>query len=716
MKDMRIIRDALIENANKLFEGAERLFEMDVDKDVLYATYLDSFPAGTNEVFRKRREFDCSRCRSFIKDIGAIARLKNGKVYTIWGFDTGDDDWNVVFKAMDDLVKAAPIKGIYLTNRDVFGCHENWEYTDGMIKSREKALKWEHFYLCVPDVAKFKQRVFSVSDTIDTQKGEAKAKHDVFKRSLEEIKPEAVQDVLDLIADHNLYRGEQNESNLKKFKRCQEAYAKLKTDKARDIYCWDTVMGYGETVSKIRNSSIGTLLVNLSEGMPLERAVKAYEAVTAPANYKRPNALFTQRTLEEAQKTIEALGFMDSLQRRMATLDDITVNDVLFADRSAVERMTTGKSLFDELAKETSKAVKKPVRATEIKGEDFVKDVLPTAKSAELYLESKFEKNLCSLIAPVNADAPTMFKWPNAISWAYAGNMADSEIKKNVEKAGGKVDGVLRCSLQWNDGDQWNHNDMDLHCVEEFDKPVQETPRYRYGGYSSVRSSFEIFYGSKRSCVTSGWLDVDIIDPRHGVPAVENITYDKIPADGEYKFFVNKFSDRGGRDNFKVEIEYAGHRFQYEGKTSKSNTDIATITVKSGQITGIEHHTKPINSEEVSHEMWGVHTGQYVPVSLICYSPNAWDGQCIGNKHYMIMLKGCKNPEEPNAWYNEYLIEELVQQHKRVFEALASKAHVEYVEDQLSGVGFSSTQDAEFFIRVTDVDDKTKVYKVAVNS
>lgn len=711
---MRIIRDALIENATKLFNGAERLFEMDVDKDVLYATYLDSFPAGTNEVFRKRREFDCSRCRSFIKDIGNIVRLRNGKVYTIWGFNTGDDDWNVVFKAMDALVKAAPIKGIYLTNRDVFGCHENWEYTDGMIKSREKALKWEHFYLCVPDVAKFKQRVFSVSDTIDTQKGEAKAKHDVFKRSLEEIKPEAVQDVLDLIADHNLYRGEQNESNLKKFKKCQEAYAKLTTDKARDIYCWDTAMGYGETVSKIRNSSIGTLLTNLSEGMPLERAVKAYEAVTAPANYKRPNALFTQRTLEEAQKTIEALGFMDSLQRRMATLDDITVNDVLFADRSAVERMATGKSLFTELSKETTQAVKKPVRAARIKVEDFIKDVLPTAKSAELYLESKFEKNLCSLIAPVNADAPTMFKWPNAISWAYAGNMADSEIKKNVEKAGGKVDGVLRCSLQWNDGDQWNRNDMDLHCVEDFDKPMRTQFTYLHGGYDT-RSEFEIYYCSKRSPVTNGWLDVDIIDPRHGVPAVENITYDKVPADGTYCFRVHKFSDRGGRDNFKVEIEYDGHRFQYEGSTRTRYTDIATVTVKGGRITGIEHHTKPTNSEEVSHEMWGVHTGQYVPISLICYSPNAWDGQCIGNKHYMIMLKGCKNPEEPNAWYNEYLIEELVQQHKRVFEALASKAHVEYVDDQLSGVGFSSTQDAEFFIRVTDVDDKAKVYKVVVN-
>lgn len=707
MKNMRIIRDALIENANKLFDGAERLFEMDVDKDALYAMYLDSFPAGTNEVFRKRREFDCSRCRSFIKDIGAIVRLKNGKLYTIWGFDTGDDDWNAVFKAMDTFLKSAPIKGVYLTNRDVFGCHENWEYTNGMIKSKENALKWEHFYLVVPEVARFVPRQYTVNDTIDTQKGEFKARHDVFKRSLEEIKPEAVQDVLDLIADHNLYRGEQNEANLKKFKKCQEAYGKLKSDKAKDIYCWDTAMGYGETVSKIRNSSIGTLLVNLSEGMPLERAVKAYEAVTAPANYKRPNALFTQRTLEEAQKTIEALGFMDSLQRRMATLDDITVNDVLFADRGAVERMTTGKSLFDELAKETTQAVKKPVRATKIKIEDFIKDVLPKAKSAELYLESKFEKNLCSLIAPVNPDAPTMFKWPNAISWAYAGNMADSEIKRNVAKAGGKVNGVLRCSLQWNDGETWNRNDMDLHCDE---KLVVAASRYSYA------ASDHIFFGHKRSTISSGWLDIDIISPNEGVPAVENITYDKMPPDGKYLFSVDKYSDRGGRDNFKVEIEYAGHRYQYEGKTSASSTQIATVTVKDGQITGIKHHTEPINSEEVSHEMWGVHTGQYVPISLICYSPNAWDGQCIGNKHYMIMLKGCKNPEEPNAWYNEYLIEELVQQHKRVFEALASKAHVEYVDDQLSGVGFSSTQDAEFFIRITDVDDKTKVYKVAVNS
>ena len=43
----------------------EALFEVNVDKDELWNTYLDSFPIGTNEIFRERRKHDCSFCRPF---------------------------------------------------------------------------------------------------------------------------------------------------------------------------------------------------------------------------------------------------------------------------------------------------------------------------------------------------------------------------------------------------------------------------------------------------------------------------------------------------------------------------------------------------------------------------------------------------------------------------------------------------------------------------
>lgn len=53
--EFKKFKQALQKHFNEMVFGADRLYEVDIDKDALWNLYLDSFPAGTNEVYRERR-------------------------------------------------------------------------------------------------------------------------------------------------------------------------------------------------------------------------------------------------------------------------------------------------------------------------------------------------------------------------------------------------------------------------------------------------------------------------------------------------------------------------------------------------------------------------------------------------------------------------------------------------------------------------------------
>ena len=654
-----IIRTAV---AKQFTAMGTNLFYVDIDKDVLWDTYLASFPSGANPVYRERTEHDCSACKSFIRMLGGVVAIKDNQLVSIWDCQT-DDIYQPVVDALAALVRSHPIANIYLHREPVVGVTKNFEQTTAGVKT------WEHFHVNLPTSA------YCKGTDIGTRQAAALADHDVLLRSLTEIDLDSIDTVLELIDQNSLYRGEENRYAVAAFRTMKQAFDGASN---KDLFAWEHSRAATGSVARIRNTAIGTLLSALATGEELESAVKSFEALVAPTNYKRPTALVTKVMIEKAKQTIDALGFTTALERRYATIDDITVNNVLFADRQAKREM----NVFEELSSRVPE--KNFDRVEEVTIDAFLTKIMPHATSIEAMFENRLAPNLVSLIAPVDPTAKSMFKWPNNFSWAYAGEVADS-IKERVKRAGGSVTGDLCCRLAWN-----NTDDLDFHMHEP-------------GGS-------HIYYPNKRvrsSC--GGVLDLDANggDGMRPDPA-ENIVYAerRTMRVGTYELKVHQFSRRetvnGG---FEVEIEFDGQasRIAYDKHLTQGQIiDVATIEYKAG----VFKILKSLPSRQTSKMVWGVPTQTFRRVRAILLSPNYWDDRTVGNKHYFFMLEDCVNEERARGFFNEFLNEEL-NTHRKVLEVVGAKLKTETSNRQLSGLGFSSTQRNSVLCRVQGAFSRT---------
>jgi hypothetical protein len=476
-------------------------------------------------------------------------------------------------------------------------------------------------------------------------------------------------------------------------------FDKINDAKKKEVFVWHRFDKIHESVAKIRDSSIGTLLTDLSEGMDLEPALKRYEVKTAPTNYKRPKGVFSAKQLAEAKNDITELGYLPGLKRRFAQIDDVSVENAPFTDRGIQPLMKNAKSSLDMLEAEVkpkSKASKSLAKAESITIDKFMTDVLPHITSMEAYVENDHTGNFVSLIAPAVEDSKPLFKWNNSFCWAYTGNVADS-MREQVVERGGRIDGVLRFTHQWNYEGR-NASLMDLHVF------LPGSSHHPEGAHNEYPKGPRVGWNNREDKLSRGKQDVDYVEaaPEGYVP-IENITFPSMQylKDGEYVFKIHNWSLRQPTNSgFKAEIEFDGQLFQYEVKRALKHKEwvtVAVATLKNGKFT-IEHKL-PCN--ESNKTKWGISTKQFHPVSICMKSPNFWDdNEGHGHLHYFFMLKDCINDETPNGFFNEFLCKDL-EKHRQVFEILGSKEAVAPVENQLSGLGFSSSKRASLTVKVS---------------
>lgn len=662
--NFKVIKGAVAKQFDRMTK--HQMFRTSVTKDDMWAKYLASFPTGTDPIYKTRSEHDCNCCKQFIRAVGDVVAIIDGKVESIWDVVIPTEPgYQAVANAMSALVKSHEINDMFFHYEKSAGTDKN-HFTD---VTGVGVGTFEHFYVTIP--AKF---VLSM-DQIATKLGKLRSSKDVFTRALNEITNDSVDTVLELIAQNSLYRGEEHKFAINEFKKIKKEYSKIKTGAEKVLFVWDKVQSLPGAVSGIRNTSIGTLLVDLSDGKELEGSVASFEAKVAPANYKRPTALVTKAMIERAKKTIAELGLNSALERRYATIDDITINNILYANRSAKAKING--DVFDELSASVKETVKSLDKVEEVTIEKFLADIMPRAESIEIMMENQHMNNLVSLIAPVDPTSNNMFKWDNKFSWSYNGEFADS-IKERVKQAGGNVTGEFCCRLAWDYSD-----DLDFHMHEPD------------GGH--------VYFSNRRSLSRcGGTLDVDAngIDGIRPNPC-ENIFYNRISSmkEGVYSLEVKNFSRRSSGVGFEVEIDILGtvYNFVYDRVIPNGET-MQIAKFKYSKKDGLTLITD-IKSTKSVKDIWSVKTNTFSKVNVIMHSPNHWDDRAVGNKHYFFMLEGCQNEGKARGFFNEFLKQEL-DEHRKVIEMVGSKMKTEESDKQLSGLGFSSTQRNSVMCRV----------------
>lgn len=625
------------------------LFTVLTFRDEIWEKYLEGFTEET------RQGNNCNCCKSFIRQYGNIVTIIDNNIVSIWDIDHSDIDEEYVqsIKNLQQYIHSSEINDVFRAEQVKLGTDKNFDPKNNSY--------WNHFYLETP-------RNY-VTTNIDTIKAAFRDDKNVFKRGLDELTRDAIDTVLELISQNSLYRGKESEEALKIFSEQKKIYDELPLNK-KDNFCWITSAKVGQAISRIRGSAIGTLLIDLSEGKSLDGSVASFENKMSGTNYKRPTALVTSGMIDAAKKKIQELGYEDSLNRRYAVETDLSVKDVLYVDRSS-----TLSDIFGDMKKDVTVNPKSLSKVEEVSIENFIKNILPTAKSIDVLLENSHLNNMVSLIAPQIPDAKNMFKWNNNFSWSYTGGITDS-IKERVKEAGGRVDGVLRISLSWS-----NYDDLDLHVYEP--------------------TGTHINFRSKISYKTGGTLDVDqnAGSGKTRTP-VENIIYinEAKLEQGEYSVKVNQYAKRETIDSgYTVEIEWKGEVYTFDRKISPSTSGTDDV-VKFNYTRANGFTIKDGVSNVVSKEKWKVKTNQFTKLKMLTYSPNFWEN-AVGNRHYMFILDDCVSDETARPFFNEFLKDELTE-NRKVFEILASKLVIPPSDNQLSGVGFSETQRNHLFARV----------------
>ena len=293
---MKALREKIQERFNEMC-ATGNLFRSSVTGSELWELYITGFEK--DPIFRDPNSsvHNCNLCHHFIQRYGNIIAFdKDYNIMTLWDIDCPDDEYVNSLERMSTWIKLGYTKDIFIETLDSlkktnYGPSKNGQseynlgnaynikrytkeeakmYPNSGIKEND-VYRFEHLALVLPA-----QFVDCSGKTIETLMGKYRSKAQVFQRGLEEISLDTLYLVRDLESQGSLLNGNSYKHFILGAIKAKEEYDKIPNSK-KVAWLWVNAAKVG-VIAGFRNTAIGTLMVELSEGKNINEVVKSFNA------------------------------------------------------------------------------------------------------------------------------------------------------------------------------------------------------------------------------------------------------------------------------------------------------------------------------------------------------------------------------------------------------------------------------------------------------
>lgn len=397
-------------------EHGPLLFRTNVDAQTVYATFLARL-----ETVGARNAHKCDCCRTFFRHYAGLVFVKrNGEqVSALFGDSASTTDFPKVYRdsvsQVKYLIDAAQITGPFLNAKKSWGTKQTGE--------------WPHMY--VDHAAASPSFFFRAprGQTVEQVEAEKIQNFQTVSRTLETYNDKILDQIVAHLSTQPVYR---SEAVLGAATWLRDVYEKLKANfvyvaasdkqrQRRDNLIWREAVKAPVQCVNIRGGVLGTLLTDLKNRVPLNRAILSFEKKMQPDKFQRPQALPTQGAVNAATKLVKKLGVEKAFERRFARLDEIRKLWEPIQPKQEPSTYSTG--IFSGIL--TKDAAPTPMRVqTTVQTMTFSRfrrTILPNVLSMEIMI-TKNDRNFGAFLTAVHADAPPIFEWDhehmrNPVSW-----------------------------------------------------------------------------------------------------------------------------------------------------------------------------------------------------------------------------------------------------------------------------------------------------------